>query len=229
MKKYIVEFFGTCVLSLAVLGSITLAENLPGVLTAGITLGLLVFTIGKVSGAHVNPAVSIGAWSLRKISNSDLCFYILAQFAGAALALIIARLSEVMPPLVALFSPTVLLAEILGTFVFTFGIASVVLATDADKAKTTDLTPPVVVGGSLTLGATIAAGLGSNGILNPAVAFALGSFGCAYIVGPIVGSLLGMYVYSCLVCDCEADSHGSHSRISDIGGFCKSLLSKFKK
>jgi glycerol uptake facilitator-like aquaporin len=83
-------------------------------------------------------------------------------------------------------------AELLGTFFFTFGIASVVYG------KTPSAMSGVVVGGSLLLGISIAALLGSNGVLNPAVAFGIGSFGFAYVFGPIVGSILGMQAYKYL-------------------------------
>jgi glycerol uptake facilitator-like aquaporin len=55
-----------------------------------------------------------------------------------------------------------------------------------------------VIGGSLAIGATIAAGLGSNAILNPAIAFGIGSFGIAYIIGPIVGAVLGMWLFKAI-------------------------------
>jgi glycerol uptake facilitator-like aquaporin len=204
MKKYIAEFAGTCALTLAVFGSIALEGNIPGALSAGIVLGLLVFTIGKVSGAHVNPAVTLGALSLKKISRQDAAFYILAQFAGAALAIIFAKINGMTPPLVGDFSSHALIAEILGTILFTFGIASVVFSSEATASKASDISAPLVIGGSLTIGATIASGLGSNGVLNPAVAFGLGTFGWAYLIGPIVGSLIGMWLYVYMNCSCDS-------------------------
>ena len=68
MKKYIAEFIGTFALTLAVAGSLAATGGIPTALVAGITLGLFVFTIGRLSGAHINPAVTIGAWSMKKIS-----------------------------------------------------------------------------------------------------------------------------------------------------------------
>jgi aquaporin Z len=204
MKKYIAEFAGTCALTLAVFGSIALAGNIPGALSAGIVLGLLVFTIGKVSGAHVNPAVTLGALSLKKISKQDAGFYILAQFAGAALAIVFAKINGMNPPLVGDFSAHAIVAEILGTILFTFGIASIVFASDESKAKSSDIAAPLVIGGSLTIGATIASGLGSNGVLNPAVAFGLGTFGWAYLIGPIVGAIIGMWLFVYMNCACDS-------------------------
>ena len=53
----------------------------------------------------------------------------------------------------------------------------------------------MVVGGSLLLGIAVAALLGSNGVLNPAVALGIGSFNVMYVLGPILGSVLGMQLY----------------------------------
>jgi glycerol uptake facilitator-like aquaporin len=53
----------------------------------------------------------------------------------------------------------------------------------------------LVVGGSLLLGIALASLLGSNGVINPAVALGIGSFNVMYVLGPVLGSLLGMQVY----------------------------------
>lgn len=196
MKKYIAEFIGTAVLSLAVVGSIVNGAGFVTLLTVGIALGLLVATIGFISGAHVNPAVTLGLLSIKKIEWKEALTYIVAQFAGAALALILVRLHETpLPAIDSTFSWISIVAESIGALVFTFGIASIVLASDSTKAESK---APYVIGGSLTLGATIAVGLGSNAILNPAVAFGIGSFGLAYIIGPIVGAVAGMWLFKAL-------------------------------
>jgi aquaporin Z len=196
MKKYIAEFIGTFGLTLAVLGSLSVQGSLPTVLVAGITLGLFVATIGIISGAHINPAVTIGAWSLKKIDHVDAILYILAQFAGAALAMLLGRMNSLGGALPSDFSWVSIGAEFVGTIIFTFGIASIVLS--KGSAEHTASRAPFVIGGSLTLGASLALALGSNAVLNPAVAFGIGSFGIAYIVGPILGSLAGMWLYKVL-------------------------------
>lgn len=196
MKKYIAEFIGTAVLSLAIIGSIVDGAGFVTLLTVGITLALLVATIGSISGAHVNPAVTLGLLSIKKIEWKEALVYIIAQFAGAALALILVRLhGTALPAIDYSFSWVSIIAECIGALVFTFGIASIVLAGDSVKA---DSRAPFVIGGSLTLGATVAVGLGSNAILNPAVAFGIGSLGLAYVIGPIVGAVAGMWLYKML-------------------------------
>ncbi len=196
MKKYLAEFLGTFGLTLAVIGSIVVDGTMQTVLVAGITLGLFVATIGKISGAHINPAVTIGAWSLKKIKANDAIIYIFAQFAGAGLAILLTKLADNGVAINADFTIATFIAEIVGTLVFTFGIASVVLSNDSDDVKA--VRAPFVIGGSLTVGISLALALGSNGVLNPAVAFGLGSISIVYMLGPVVGSLAGMWLYKFL-------------------------------
>ncbi len=196
MKKYIAEFIGTAILSMAVVGSIISGAGFVTFLTVGITLALLVAIIGPISGSHVNPAITLGLLSIKKIDWKEALIYIVAQFAGAALALIMIKSHGTpLPKIDSTFSWISIIAETVGALVFAFGIASIVLASDSNKAESK---APFVIGGSLTLGATIAVALGSNAILNPAVAFSIGSFGLAYIIGPIVGAVAGMWLFKVL-------------------------------
>lgn len=90
MKKYLAEMFGTFVLVFVGCGTVIFAGATVGHLGIAFAFGLAVvamaYTIGSISGAHVNPAVSLGVWSAGKMSFKDLLGYIIFQFAGAALA-----------------------------------------------------------------------------------------------------------------------------------------------
>lgn len=193
MKKYTSEALGTFALTLIV--GLSLAGSFPvsTPVLAALTLGLFVYSLGHVSGTHVNPAVTIGAWSIKKISNSDALSYIVAQFVGAVVALCVVSSTVGMPALVVSGNWMVIVAEVIGTFFFTFGIASVIYG------KTPSHLSGVVVGGSLLLGITAAALLGSNGVLNPAVALGIGSLNFVYLIAPVVGSVLGMQAYKYFV------------------------------
>ena len=89
-KKLTAEFLGTFWLVLGGCGSAVLAAAFPEVgigLTGvsfafGLTLLTMVYTIGPVSGCHINPAVSIGLWAGGRFPASSLVPYILAQVAG---------------------------------------------------------------------------------------------------------------------------------------------------
>jgi glycerol uptake facilitator-like aquaporin len=189
MKKYIAELLGTFTLALVVGLSLKIAFPVATPILAGLVLLLFVYSIGHISGTHINPAVTIGAWSIGKITASDALMYIIAQIIGAGLALIVISQTVGLAVLTVTNSWGVGGAELLGAFFFTFGIASVVYG------KTPQDASGLVVGGSLLLGISIAAMLGSNGVLNPAVALGIGSLNLAYILGPIIGAVCGMQVY----------------------------------
>jgi glycerol uptake facilitator-like aquaporin len=196
-NKYIAEFIGTFALSFVVLAAVSQVIPVPVAIPviAGVTLGLFVYTIGSVSGCHINPAVTIGLWSIRKITNKDAVSYLLAQVFAAAVAIVLARtLGMISPAAVSTpFMPPLFFAEALGAFFFAFGIASVVYG--RAKAEISG----VVIGGSLLLGVLIASFSGSAGILNPAVAFALNSISIVYIFGPIAGAVVGFHAYRWLI------------------------------
>ena len=86
-KKYIAEFIGTAILVFVACGVAARLGGqyggVPTALTFGLVLIALVYTIGEVSGCHVNPAVSFGLYINGKMSTKDFGFYILAQFLGA--------------------------------------------------------------------------------------------------------------------------------------------------
>lgn len=89
MRKYLAEFFGTMFLVLLACGSAVLAGDKIGTLGIGLCFGLvllcLCYAIGKISGCHVNPAVSLAVYFTdRRFTATDLCGYIVAQLLGAA-------------------------------------------------------------------------------------------------------------------------------------------------
>ena len=94
MKKYAAEFIGTFWLVLGGCGSAALSAAFPevgiGLLGVSFAFGLTVLTIayslGHISGAHLNPAVSVGLWIGGRFSAKDLVPYIIAQVLGGLAA-----------------------------------------------------------------------------------------------------------------------------------------------
>ena len=192
MNKYIAELLGTFGLTLVVLLSLNGTFPVPTAVMAALTLGLFVYTIGHISGTHINPAVTLGLLSIKKIGLIDASWYIVAQFVGAGLAMFVSALFIGIPTLIIVANTvTVGLFEFIGVFFFAFGIASVV------SGKAPASLSGFIVGGSLLLGISLAS-FKSNGVLNPAVAFGIGSFSLMYVVGPIIGSIVGMQVFKFL-------------------------------
>jgi aquaporin Z len=193
-KRLIAEIIGTYTLTLVVIASSSIPNfPVPTFILAGLVLGLFVYSIGNISGCHINPAVTLGLLSLKKIKPMDGLFYIIAQFIGALLALLtLSSFGLNLTPVGNLNNNIVFFTELIGTILFTFGIASIVLGKHDDSVK------GLIVGGSLALGACIAVLLGGPGFLNPAVAFGAKSLAITTFFAPIIGSVIGMNLYKFL-------------------------------
>jgi len=97
MKKLFAEFFGTFWLVFGGCGSAIFAAGIPDLgigfvgvaLAFGLTVLTMAYAIGHISGAHLNPAVSIGLWVGGKFESKDLLGYIIAQVVGAIAAAVV--------------------------------------------------------------------------------------------------------------------------------------------
>ena len=92
-KKLTAEFLGTFALVFAGTGAIVVNETSGGAITQvgiALTFGLIVlamiYTLGDISGAHINPAVTIGFWVARRFPVAEVLPYIVSQCAGALAA-----------------------------------------------------------------------------------------------------------------------------------------------
>ena len=85
MKKYIAEFVGTFVLVLIGCGVavVTNANIVATSLAFGLAIIAMAYSIGNVSGCHVNPAVSLGFLLAKKMDTKDFIGYVIAQVLGA--------------------------------------------------------------------------------------------------------------------------------------------------
>lgn len=90
MSRYFAEFVGTFVLVFAGCGSAVLAGDKIGFLGVSLAFGLallaMVYTVGHVSGCHINPAVTLGLYITKKMERRYLLGYWAAQILGAILA-----------------------------------------------------------------------------------------------------------------------------------------------
>jgi aquaporin Z len=99
MRKYLAEGLGTFALVFAGCGAIVINEVSGGTVThlgVAFTFGLIVlamvYALGDISGAHINPAVTIGFWVARRFESRHVAPYIVAQFLGAIAACAFLRL-----------------------------------------------------------------------------------------------------------------------------------------
>lgn len=94
MKKNLAEFIGTFWLVLGGCGSAMLAAGFPNVgiglvgvsFAFGLTVLTIAYSLGHISGAHLNPAVTIGLWAGGRISAKEVLPYIVSQVAGGIAA-----------------------------------------------------------------------------------------------------------------------------------------------
>ncbi len=94
MRKYIAELIGTMILVILGCGSAVFAGSMAGAVGAGVgTIGValafgltvlaLVYTIGNVSGCHINPAITLGVWLSGRMKGKDAIMYMVFQIVGA--------------------------------------------------------------------------------------------------------------------------------------------------
>jgi len=208
VKKYLAEFIGTCVLVLFACGvagqTCAPASEGSGYLITALAFGLVIvamaYSIGNVSGCHINPAVSIAMLISRKMSVKDFCGYVIAQFLGGITgALILNAIVHDTTKLGtnALYNgsaATSFLIEVILTFVFVIAILGVTSRSGNSNVA------GLVIGGALVLFHLL--GISFTGTsVNPAR-----SFGPALIAGqmdgiwvfllaPLVGGALAAVVY----------------------------------
>lgn len=192
-QPLVAELVGTFALTLVVLLSLGTAFVVPTPVLAGLTLGLMVYIIGPISGAHCNPAVTIGLYSIRKMNGRDALWYVVMQMVGAFLASMVG-LWLLGDAIIAIPVDTVLVGagEALGAAVLFLGVIAVVLN------KVNAAASGLVIGTALTLGAHIAS-VNANGVINPAVALGIGSFSWMYALAPIIGAILAGQLYRWLI------------------------------
>jgi len=136
VQQAVAELLGTAFLVCAVIGSGIMAERLSGgsvalallanTIATGAALLALILTFGPVSGAHFNPAVTLADASQRGLAWSAVPAYLGAQIAGGVLGAVVAHAMFGLPLLTLSVHERSGYAQILGEFVATFGLLSVI-------------------------------------------------------------------------------------------------------
>jgi glycerol uptake facilitator protein len=181
-------------------------------LAFGLTVTVLIYAIGHISGCHINPAVTLGLWATKKFPGNEVVPYIIAQLIGASLASFLFAASVGMnavtigglgatAPFEGISYLQAILTEIIGTFI----LMLVIMGSAVDKRAS-----PGFAG--ISIGFTVAAVITTIGnitgaSINPARTFGpyLGDFVLAgnnlwnyypiYVIGPIVGAVLAALIY----------------------------------
>jgi aquaporin Z len=175
MNKYIAEFIGTFFLVLTI--GCTVIGGGSGViapLAIGAALMVMVFAGGHISGAHYNPAVTLGVLIRGKLKAAEVVPYIVAQLlaaAAAAAAVKFLRAGVDVTPIAPKIGPA-LLAE----FLFTFALVYVVLNSATADGTSGNSFYGLAIGMTVMTGA-FAVGDISGGAFNPAVAVGISILG----------------------------------------------------
>jgi MIP family channel proteins len=227
-RVFLAEFIGTFFLVLAgtataVAATLNMpiaglpADSLTVAFSFGLALIVLVFALGHISGAHFNPAVTLGLTVIGRFPYKYVLFYLIAQVGGAtAAAATVLYLYGERAKSVAFLGATlpakgvnnarVIVIEAVVTFLLMLVIMAI--ATDDRTPKAAAGT---AIGFTLTVGILIAGPL-TGGALNPARA--LGpmiiagqlSHWWAYVIGPVVGAVLAAVVYDTVLANAEEPS-----------------------
>ena len=221
-QAYVAEFIGT--FALVFFGSMSVIVFFPALgfsapqssflavaLAHGLILMVMVYTIGWISGCHINPAITITAVALRKMEASDGIAYLLAQIFGAILA---GGVDFVIQPgnganiMFGLPAPSqyigqsqalAALVELIITFFLMLSVYAVLYSGKVHPAAAglligMTLAADILIAGPLTGGAANPARW-----LGPAVASMDYDNAWVYWVGPVIGALLGGFTFEYLL------------------------------
>ena len=175
MNKYIMELVGTFFLVFTI--GCTVVGNGAGALAPlaiGSALMIMVFAGGHISGAHYNPAVTLGVWLRGKCKTKDVAGYMISQIAGALLAALAVKYLKA-GAAVAPMNLAVLPA-LLAEFLFTFALVFVVLNVATTTGTSGNSFYGLAIGFTVMTGA-FAVGNISGGVFNPAVAVGVSMMG----------------------------------------------------
>ena len=216
-SRFCAEFFGTFALVFAGCGAIVINEMTGGQVThvgVGLTFGLVVmamiYAVGDVSGAHLNPAVTVAFAAAKRFSWRDVPVYVVAQCFGAIVAAFVLRmmfgnwavaanarggmitLGQTLP------APTLVPQSFVLEFILTAILMAVILRVSSG-AKEKGITAAIAVGGVVAMEA-IFAGPISGASMNPArslgPALVAGQFShlWIYLIAPTLGALAAVVV-----------------------------------
>ena len=210
MKKLAAEFIGTFSLVFAGTGAIVVNETSNGAVThvgVALTFGLVVlamiYTVGDISGAHLNPAVSLGFFAARRFQLREVIPYIVSQCAGAfaasgILRLLFPRDATLGATLPAGSATQSFVLELILTAILMFVILSVSTGA-AEKGITAGIAVGSVIGlEAMFAGPICGASMNPARSLAPAVVSQHLSSLWIYLVAPTTGALLAVVGCRCV-------------------------------
>ncbi len=171
MNKYLVEFIGTFFLVLTI-GCNVLQGNPVAPIAIGAVLMVMIFAGGHISGAHFNPAVTLGVTLRGKCTPQDAVAYVLFQLLGAVAAIFTAKYitTDAVAP-AGPDKPFLVGPAFVAELCFTFALVWVILNVATSKGTSHNSFYGLAIGFTVLAGAFSVGGI-SGGAFNPAVAIA---------------------------------------------------------
>ncbi|HEX2339229.1 MAG TPA: aquaporin [Vicinamibacterales bacterium] len=201
MRKYVSEFIGTFFLLLTI-GCTGIAAG-PGViapLAIGSVLMVMIYAGGHVSGAHYNPAVTLGVFLRGRCPAGDVAPYMGAQIAGAIAAAAVVMFLKGNEPVAPFDAPVA--PALVAEFLFTFALVYVILNVATAKATSGNSYFGLAIGFTVLAGA-FAVGNVSGGAFNPAVAIGASILRLLpwsniwiYLVADLLGGAAAAFVFT---------------------------------
>jgi aquaporin NIP len=210
MKKYVAEALGTFALVFAGTGAIIINEASAGAIThvgIALTFGLIIlamiYTVGDISGAHLNPAVTLGFWTARRLPGGEVAPYVVSQAVGAFIA---SGLLRLLFPQNKLLGATMPAGTDLQSFILEFVLTFVLMLTILNistGAKEKGITAGIAVGAVIALEAMFAGpicGASMNPVRSLAPALVSGHLEhlWLYLVAPPLGAAAAMLACRCI-------------------------------
>lgn len=169
-------------------------------LAFGLVVTLIVVSLGKVSGAHVNPAVTLGFWSVGQFRGAEVAPYVVAQCVGAVGASLLC--GWLLGP-VGDFGATVPSVSVARAFLIEAGYSGLLAIAIMAVAVEPDAPPgvaPFALGATVFAGALVTGPLTGGSFnparsLGPAVASGVWTSHWVYVLAPVVGMALAMRLY----------------------------------
>lgn len=211
-KKYIFEFIGTFLLVFLGTGTIVLNDILQGdighpgiVISFGFIVALIVYLFGPVSGAHINPAVSVGFYIVGMLPKQDLLPYIFNQSIGAILASALLHILVPSNKTLGSTTPVIVPWRAFGLEMF-MTLALMLLILYVVSVFKKKLFPIAVIIGiyiaviAFVFGPITGASMNPARSLGPALVSGVMNPLWIYLVAPVAGSAIAGLVYR-LLCD----------------------------
>ncbi len=210
MKQLIAEFLGTFALVFAGTGAIVI-DNVSGgsvthlgiALTFGLIVLAMIYTLGDISGAHINPAVTIGFWVARRFDARSVLPYLASQCAGALVASITLRL---LFPTDLMLGATIPAGSSIQSFILELILTAVlmfVILGVSTGAREKGITAGIAIGSVIALEAMFAgpicgASMNPARSLGPAVVSLHLQSLWIYLLAPTVGAVVGVLACRCV-------------------------------